>query len=38
MEELYQCFQNVNFLVGKDEIFQIFKDFQAHKTGYLTFD
>lgn len=24
--------------MGKDEIFQIFKDFQAHKTGYLTLD
>ncbi len=34
-EELYEFFKAVEFSVTKDEIFLIFKDHNAHKTGYL---
>ncbi|CDW90711.1 UNKNOWN [Stylonychia lemnae] len=34
-EEMEECFQTIGFRVTKDEIFLIFKDHNAHKTGYL---
>jgi len=34
-EELQEFFQTVAFPVSKDEVFLIFKDHNAHKTGYL---
>ena len=35
MEELEECFKQINFSITKDEIYNIFKDHSAHKTGYL---
>ncbi len=38
MEELQDFFSAVNFPISKDEVFLIFKDHNAHKTGYLPMD
>ena len=35
MEELEEDMKGINFKVSKEEIYQIFKDHNAHKTGYL---
>ena len=35
MEDMEECMKGINFRISKDEIYNIFKDHQAHKTGYL---
>lgn len=34
-DELEENFRNIGFEVSKDEVFAVFKDHNAHKTGYL---
>jgi hypothetical protein len=35
MDELEECFKSINFSITNDEIYNIYKDHSAHKTGYL---
>jgi hypothetical protein len=36
--ELLQNFRNINYDITPEEVLQIFKDFGAHKAGYLEMD
>jgi Ca2+-binding EF-hand superfamily protein len=38
MDELEDCFKQIGFPVTKDEIYNIFRGHNAHKTGYLPMD
>ena len=35
MEDLEEYAKNIGFTISKEEIYQVFKDFNAHKSGYL---
>ena len=35
MEDMEENMKAINFRITKDEIYNIFKDHSAHKTGYL---